>query len=83
MLRWVHGSPKSGDFTKYTICGNIRERWAVSHSFPMQLIRDSISQKSTDTKGYAGESVAERWLGRDRFEGKVSHVSDLNDVTHL
>ena len=26
LLPWVHGSLKSGDFTKYTICGNTRER---------------------------------------------------------
>jgi hypothetical protein len=26
LLPWVHGSLKSGDFTKSTICGNTRER---------------------------------------------------------
>ena len=41
------------------------------------------AQKSTETKGHPGESVAERWVGRDRFEGKVFHDIDMNDVTHL
>lgn len=82
LLQWVHGSPKSGDFTKYIICGNIRERCPFSF-FAMQLIRDFHTQKFTETKGYPGESVAERWMGRDRFEGKVSHVIYWNDVTEL
>jgi hypothetical protein len=41
------------------------------------------AQKFTETEGHPGESVAERWMGRDRFEGKVSHVIDRNDVTYL
>ena len=41
------------------------------------------AQKFTETKGHPGESVAERWLGRDGFEGKDSHVINMNDVTHL
>ena len=30
LLRWAHGSLRSGGFTKYTICGNIRERCSFS-----------------------------------------------------
>ena len=36
--------------------------------------KTSHAQKFTETKGYPGESLAERWMGRDCFEGKISHV---------
>ena len=42
LLQWVHGSPKSGDFTKYTICGNIRERCPLSFFCHCNSIRDSM-----------------------------------------
>ena len=56
--RWVHGSPKSGDFTKCTICGNIRERCLFS-SLVMQLIRDCMDrnlQKRRDIREKAWQN---------------------------
>jgi hypothetical protein len=78
---WVHGFPKSGDFTKYIICGNIREICPVF--FGNATHKRFHTQKLTEKKGHSRESVAERWMGRDCFEGKDSHVINRNDVTHL
>ena len=56
--RWVHGFPKLADFTKYTICGNIRERCPFSF-FAIQLIRDSMPrnlQKRRDIREKAWQN---------------------------
>ena len=60
--RWVHGSPKSGDFTKSTICGNIRERCPffllcnalIRDSMPRNLQkRRDIREKAWQNDGWA------------------------------
>ena len=58
LLQWVHGSPKSGDFTKYTICGNIRERFP-STFLAKQLMTDSMPrnlQKRRDIREKAWQN---------------------------
>ena len=61
LLPWVHGFLKSGDFTKYTICGNTRETCPFS-CFVMYLIsflnrnlqtRRDIREKAWQNDGWA------------------------------
>ena len=84
MLRWVHGSPKSGVFTKCTICGNIREGCSFS-IFAMQLIRHPMPrnlQKRRDIREKAWQT-----MGRGETISKVSFpmslIENYSDVTYL
>ena len=56
--QWVHGSPKSGHFTKYTICGNIRERC------PFPFFANATHKRFHDAEIYRHEGTSGRKRGR-------------------
>ena len=75
----MHGFLRSGDFIKYIICGNTRK---IIFLFRSAVDNSSLEQELAGPKGYSRESLAERWVGRDCFEGKVffSHTYNWNAV---
>lgn len=84
LLLWVHGSLKSGHFTKYIICGNTRERVFFRQFFflAVPLKRDFIhrnlqTRRDIREKAWQNDGWAET-VSKARFP-----IFNTNNVIHL